>query len=173
MLNKEDCYSFGTLIKTHGIHGEYILRLNNLQIQDIPEMELVFIEINGLLVPFFISYLSENNKTSLIIKFDEINENEQAKEFVGCNVYIPSNETNINSKLLQEEASFLGYEVIDKKHGKVGIIEDYLNIKNNPLMKVRSKEKELLIPYHEDIFQDINDNNKTVYVNLPEGLINI
>jgi len=52
MLQDEYCFS-GTILKPHGRIGEAIIKLNKNISDRLSEMESVFLEIEGLLVPFF------------------------------------------------------------------------------------------------------------------------
>jgi 16S rRNA processing protein RimM len=173
MLEKENLCFLGTLVKTQGIHGYYVLKLNALHAEDITKMESVFIEIDGLLVPFFIYQYSEINQSSLLIKFDYVDSLGKAKEFIGCNIYVPTEIVNFSDDLYSKIPYFLGYYVVDKKQGNIGRIIDIMDIQDNPLLKVKADKNEYLIPINNDIIQEINDNEKTIFTNIPDGLLDI
>jgi len=44
----------GVFTRTHGAQGDLVLRLLAFDAEDLPEMEWVFVEIDGLPVPFFV-----------------------------------------------------------------------------------------------------------------------
>ena len=87
MLKKEDCYWLGTIIKTHGIKGELVLKLNNLLAEDLIEMESVFLEVEGLLVPFFIEDIYAVTSQTCIVQFEWLDTENKSTEFTGCRVY--------------------------------------------------------------------------------------
>jgi 16S rRNA processing protein RimM len=173
MFNKETLYFLGRLVKTHGIKGEYIMALNNLRSEDITEIESVFMEIDGLLVPFFIAYFTDAGESSILIKFDDIDSKAKAKEFIGCNIYIPSGKVNFSDNLYSDSRDFIGYDITDKKHGYIGKITDILDITNNPLFKVRARNYEYMIPVNKNIIKEINHNKKVIITDIPDGLLNI
>ena len=173
MINKETLYFLGTLIKTHGIKGSYVLGLNNLHSEDIPEMESVFMEIDGLLVPFFISRCSDLGDSSLIIKFDNIDTDVKAHEFIGCKIYIPADKLKIPVDSYSKAKDFKGYEIIDSKYGNIGKIEDILDIRENPLFRVISGNNEYMIPVNDSFLKEINHSKKVIFADLPEGLLDI
>jgi len=173
MFNKETLYFLGTLVKTHGIEGDYIMALNNLRAEDLPEIESVFVEINGLLVPFFISHCTEVGESSVLIKFDDIDSKAKAKEFINCNIYIPADIVNFSDDLYSKIPDFIGYEIFDNKHGYIGKITDILDIPDNPLFKVRAENNEYMIPVNDNIIKEINHNKKVVLTDIPDGLLNI
>ena len=122
MFKKENLHLLGSLIKTHGVHGECVLKINTLKPEAIHEIESVFMEIDGLLVPYFISQLSDRDQSSLIIKFDDIDSKDKAGELIGCDIYIPQDSINFHDNTDSEAPDLTGYEIVDKKHGNIGRI---------------------------------------------------
>lgn len=173
MFNKENLYFLGTLVKTRGVEGFFVLALKDLQPEDIPETESVFIEINGLLVPFFISRFSDMGKSSMLVKFDDIDSNAKAKEFIGCKIYIPADRVNIPDDSYSKNMDFTGYRIFDSKYGDIGKITEILDIRKNPLFKVKSENNEYMIPVNKDILREIDHNKKVIFTELPEGLLDI
>jgi 16S rRNA processing protein RimM len=171
MLNKENLIFLGTLLKPHGIHGDMILKLNNLHPDNLPEIESIFIEIEGLIIPFFISQYTDINESSILVGLDDIKSNEEAKKLIGCKIYITKDILDIPDNLHLKSPDLIGYVVIDRKHGNLGKITDFLNITDNPLFKVTGKGKELMIPAHSDIILKIDNKKKTVTTEVPEGLL--
>jgi len=64
-MQKEDCYFLGKITRKHGLSGNLILKLDTDQPEIYKKLESIFVEINGLLVPFFI----EKIKTLYSINF--------------------------------------------------------------------------------------------------------
>ena len=173
MLDKEDYYLVGILTKAHGISGELVLSLNNLQFEEISEMESVFIEFDGILVPFFISRISPRGDMSAVIRFDDINSEDQASEFLNCKVYSVDIASGEKDNIKYAGSSLIGFQVIDLKLGTLGIISEFIDFENNPLFKIKKSKKEILLPVNEEFILDIDEKNKTITVQTPEGLIDI
>jgi len=174
MLKKEDCYRLGTIIKTHGIKGELVLKLNNLLAEDLIEMESVFLEVEGLLVPFFIEDIYALTSQTCIVHFEWLDTENKSTEFKGCRVYTDKNiadtpEDNTPSTL--EE--FIGFNIEDTQTGFRGIIDDVLDVTKNPLFRVLYNDQEVLIPAQPEFIIRIDDKKKIIYVSLPEGLLDI
>ncbi len=53
-MRKEDCYFLGVITRRHGLSGNVILKMDTDQPEFYSKMESMFIEINGLLVPFLL-----------------------------------------------------------------------------------------------------------------------
>lgn len=173
MNSSEDYYLIGTLVKTHGIAGEFVLRLNDLHSNVIYEMESVFIEFDGLLVPFFISEIRSKNDTSLIVKFEKIDDEEHAIEFINCKVFTPENIAADENDDFQSFSTLVGYNVVDRKEGNLGKIDTFIDLPDNPLIRVKKNKKEILIPLNEQFIEKIDHEQKKLFTNVPEGLINL
>jgi ribosomal 30S subunit maturation factor RimM len=63
--------------------------------------------------------------------------------------------------------------VWDEKQGELGIADELMEIAGNPLLKIISGNKELLIPAHPDIILEINDAKKLIRIHAPEGLTDL
>ena len=51
---KKDCYLLGNIAKTRGFKGELVLFLDVTNPFEYERLESVFVEMNGMLTPFFI-----------------------------------------------------------------------------------------------------------------------
>ena len=69
--------------------------------------------------------------------------------------------------------NFIGYKVIDSEKGDVGIVQAVVTMTAQPIFQIKFGKKEVLIPAVDHIIQKIDRENKTIYVESPEGLINI
>jgi 16S rRNA processing protein RimM len=173
MNSNEDYYFLGTLSKTHGVNGELVLKLNNPEANDMEETGPVFIEFDGLLVPFFVNGLFSKNYDSVVVKFEDLDSAEQASEFVNCKVFSPYIVSPVSDEPFTNPASMIGYEVIDKKYGNIGKIEEFVPTPNNPLFRIMKSKREILLPVNDEFILDIDDTNKTVSIDAPEGLIDL
>jgi 16S rRNA processing protein RimM len=170
MIDLSDCLILGTLTKTHGIRGQVILRYNNLDFEDIIKMESVFIEIDGLPVPFFIDEYTERNKESLILTFEDIYSENQTKILIDNLVFVKSNTIKKSRILFNQTESFIGYKIVDVNIGEIGILDEILEIHQNPLYKIMDGKKEILLPVHPEFILKIDSKLKTILVNTPSGL---
>jgi 16S rRNA processing protein RimM len=173
MIDLSDCLLLGKISKTHGIRGQVILRYNNLGFEDIIKMESVFIEIDGLPVPFFIDEYSERNNESLVLTLEDICTESQAKLLVDKRVFVKSSSFKKSKILLNQPETYIGYKVVDKKHGDIGILKEVLDIYQNPLYKIKDGKKEILIPIHPEFIIKIDNKLKIILVDTPPGLTSL
>jgi len=170
---KQDYFEIGTIVKTHGIHGELILEAKNPDLfENIKES--VFLEIDGLLVPFFIAEIKATSKERCRIKFDWIDSELNAKKLTNCAVHLHISKISHAKIDFEENLNLLeGFMVIDTTLGELGLINYIVENTNNPLMSVTYKKREILIPIHPDLIENINSKKKTLTIKCPEGLIDL
>jgi 16S rRNA processing protein RimM len=173
MIDLSDCSILGTIAKVHGIRGQVVLRLHNLSFDEINEMGTVFIEIDGLPVPFFITGYLEKSHDSLILTFEDITAEKKARELVGCRIFVGENSLRRRKKTLGQIDLLLGYEVFDLNYGKIGILEDIIDFQQNPLFRIVNGSKEILVPIQPQFIQKIDKSKKCFTINTPPGLIDL
>jgi 16S rRNA processing protein RimM len=162
----------GRITKTSGYEGAVTVRLEKRFIDKIPEMESVFLEVEGRLVPFFISFSEYNGADILKLMFEGYESAEKVSEFTGCNVYLTLN--NSETELSDNISYLIGYKVIVRNEIVVGIIKELMSNSGQWLLKIDSpQKKEILIPLHEDFIVSIDQNKKIIEMDIPEGLSEI
>lgn len=172
MIRKDDNLLLGLIIKPHGTKGSVLIRLRNIKPEEIKKRDWVFVEIDGLLVPFFIEEFRANADDSLVIKFQQINSEAEARSISGFEAYIGPDQIKIKkSKITNAPVS--GFKVIDKRLGFVGIVDDITGTSSNPLLRIRQSGKEWLIPVHEDIILAINNSEQEITIDAPDGLFRL
>ena len=89
MITREDCVKIGEVTKTHNLQGEVVVTTDSDLLEKYAD-EPVFIQMDGAPVPFFIADegLTVRNHTSYIVKFDFVDNLEQAERLTGCEVLL-------------------------------------------------------------------------------------
>ncbi len=161
-----DLSSIGYFSKTHGVKGQLIIKANkDFFIEDV---KAVFIETATGKAPYFVKNFSENNN-GFIIELEDVDAVEKAKALIGKQVFI-------NTDLIEEdEAGFdwMGYEVIDTTHGVLGNVFEVSDNGYQVLLSIKYKEKEIILPLVDDFIERIDETEKKLFFNAPEGLINV
>jgi 16S rRNA processing protein RimM len=172
MINKDNCILLGILSKPQGTRGSLHIRLSGLKAEEIKEKGLVFVEIDGLPVPFFVESFQEKTDDSAILKIEGIDTETRAREFSGYSVYVMKDQ--VKPKTLQLGlANVNGFRVIDKHLGFIGYAEEIINMPTNPLLVVKKENNKFLVPFHEDIVQDIDNKERLIRIEAPEGLFEL
>lgn len=171
-MDFNDYFFLGKIIKPHGFDG----RLNAYFDVDDPneynELQMVFINLNGSLVPHFVNHLQLlNNKA--IISFEDVNNLEKAESLSQKEMYLPLTELpeRTGNKFYFHEV--VGFLVIDKEFGNIGPISQVLEYPNQAVMQIFHDQKEVLIPVFGNIIKKVNRESKEIHIEAPEGLIDI
>jgi 16S rRNA processing protein RimM len=173
-MNLSDCFHLGFVFKPHSFTGEVVAKLDVDDINNYKKMESVFVEINNELVPFFIKQISGHNRDTLILKFDGVDTIDAAEQLAGSQLYLPltSLPTLPPDKYYFHE--IVGYVVIDKTHGNIGVLESVIQMPMQNLLSVKHPtEKEILIPIVDNIVLEVNKETKIITTDAPEGLVEL
>ena len=88
MIRPSDVYKIGRIGKTHGVRGEVTMQFTD-DIFDTADADYLVLDIDGILVPFFIDEYRFKNDSVAIMKFTDIDTPQQAQTLTDCNVFFP------------------------------------------------------------------------------------
>ena len=172
MIRKEEVYKIGLFNKPHGIHGELSFTFTD-DIFDRADCDYLICQLDGIFVPFFIEEYRFRSDSTALIKLEGIDSTERARMFTNVEVYFPAR--------FVEEATpgdlswdfFVGFRMEDVQHGALGEIVDVDTTTVNTLFVVEKDGEELLVPAQEAFIVGVDQEQKLVTVNLPEGLLSL
>lgn len=169
---KEESFYIGYVTKTKGLKGEVQIYFEFDDYEAL-ELDVVFAEMNGKMVPFFIeSHKLYPNQTGLFY-FDDIDHIDKAQTLVKKKIYLP-----LSKMPERDEDDFTyndlkGFIVTDEIHGELGEIIAINEYPQQFVATLMHKEKEILFPLNEDMIVEIDEETKTLLVDLPEGLLEL
>ena len=169
-ISELNLIKIGDIQKTRGYKGDVFIRFNS-DISLKQETELVFLQIEGYMVPFFFSEKPIPQKDGIIVKFEDVENDKDAAELIGNAAFTTEDQIEYpeNDSLSQIE----GYAVFDNENF-LGKAVGFLDIPSNPILEVITNEgNEILIPFSNDFIIEINDRDQKIIFELPEGLTNI
>ncbi len=171
-MDVESCFQLGHILKTHGIHGELIIYLDTDNPEDYNLLKSVFVEINREMVPFFIERIKVNSNRA-IVKFQDVDNLQAADKIKGLGLYLPLEFLPDLGEGRFYYHEVIGFAVIDESKGLIGNIMNIYEANGNDLFGVDHKGHEVLIPVQDDLIKEIDKKNKKIYMNLPNGLMDI
>ncbi len=164
-----DTYKIGTLTRTHGIGGELSMNFTD-DVWDRADADYVFLEVDGIQVPFFLEGWRFRSDSVALLKFQDIDNSEDATEYVGADVYFPYDLTPEPDE--DDEYTwkhFTGWQVVDSVCGALGEIDYVEDSTANTIFCIEGK----LVPATEDFIERIDAKERTIYMNLPDGLLDL
>lgn len=169
MIKKEDVYKIGRLGKAHGVKGEVSFQFDD-DIFDTADADYLILDIDGILVPFFMEEYRFRNDSLALVKFCDVDTQQRASELTGCDVYFPRSIADERAEGLSL-SSLVGFDLIDANgKGKVGTIAAIDDTTQNILFEL---EDGTLIPASDDLITDIDTQQRQITMNIPEGLLDI
>ena len=172
-MRQEECFYLGKIVSKHSFKGEVLIKLDTDQPELYDTLESVFIAMEHGLVPFFISNIRRHKSALLRVKFDEISDEESARNLIGKAVYLPLTmlpDLTGNQFYYHE---VIGFTVEDSLHGQIGKITGINDTTAQALFVIEKDGKEILIPLNDEFILSIDRTNKKVLVQTPPGLIDL
>lgn len=166
------CSKVGRIGKLHGYKGAVRIDLDGGIEVEKPEKNMgpVFLVIHQKPVPFYFTQWQDGG-SSLIVKFEDIDTEDAARELVGLEVLVPEkwivDDGGINASAL------IDFTVVDSELGKLGFIQNYMETPAQTLLFMMMNGREVLIPFVDEFIKDIDFDNQTLHTTLPEGLIDL
>ena len=169
MLKREDFVYFGKFLKPHGTKGEIGLEGDSILLGD--ECDFVACDIDGILVPFFFETRRTKNNDTLIVKIERMESAEEVRFLTNREAYIPKEWTEDSEAL--SWSFFRGFLAVDENLGELGEITDIDESTINTLFVIDNDGDEILIPAQEEFIIGIDQENREIIFNLPEGLVSL
>lgn len=167
-----DYFYLGKVAKLHGYEGKLSIYLDTDEPQEYRDIKMIFMNIGGNLVPYFISEISIlNNKA--IINFMDVDDIEKAEGLINREIYLPVDmlpELTGNKFYYHEVKDMM---VIDDNFGKLGQICNVLEYPNQAVLQVYYDNKEVLIPISDDIILNVDRKKNCMTIKAPDGLLDI
>lgn len=174
MIRQEDVYQIGRMGKTHGLKGEINFQFTD-DVWDRADSDHIICEVDGILTPFFIEEYRFRSDSTAIMKLEDLDSADAVQFLVNSNVYL---EKKYQEELDEDEVSlhyFIGFRMIDGDSGnEIGTISDIDDNTDNWLFIVQRPDgSEVMIPAHEEFIAEIKQEEKTMVMDLPLGLLDL
>jgi 16S rRNA processing protein RimM len=172
-MTKEECFYLGKIVKKYSFKGEVLAKLDADEPDLYENLDAIFLDLRGNLVPFFIEASQLHKSELLRIKFEDVDTEADADSIMKCELYLP---LEFLPKLADDKFYYheiVGFDMIDITYGNVGIITGVNDSTAQALFEVDHDGTEVLIPMNDEFIDKVDKPNKTIFVNTPEGLIDL
>ena len=172
-MKKEDCFYLGKIIKKYSFKGELLAKLDTDEPELYDNLDAIFIDLRGNLVPFFIESSQLHKSDLLRIKFEDVDTETDADTLLKSELYLP---LDLLPKLEGNKFYYhevIGFTIKDTNFGNVGVIKAINDATAQALFEVDRNGVEILIPMNDEFIINVDRKNKSVEVNTPEGLIDL
>lgn len=170
---KSELLRIAQVLKSNGTEGEILVGFRETNPEDLNLKEPVFITFDGLPVPFFIESFSKKGTSRALVRLTGVKDLEDADELTGQDISVKASailrDEDADDSLTVED--LIGWTLLDADNIEVGEISDYEDIPGNTCLYVETKDGQVMIPLHEDLILSVDEDSKTISVDVPEGLI--
>jgi 16S rRNA processing protein RimM len=168
----EQYFQIGKLVAHFGLKGELVLQHSLGELESTGELKVIFIqETPGSFLPYFIRSVRPKRAGELLISVEGVDTPEQARKLTPRAVWLRA-EAFQKLAAASSPLSVLGYRLISGSED-LGEIIEVIEQPHQLLFSILLGEKEAYIPIHEKTLRQIDSVHKKVYVDLPEGLLDI
>ncbi|MEO8764296.1 MAG: ribosome maturation factor RimM [Ginsengibacter sp.] len=168
----DNYFKIGKLAATFGLEGQLVLQHSLGKKTSLKGLENIFIEEKrDSFLPYFIESAKIKNDKEVYIKLEGVSAKETARPLVKKEVWLQE----IDFKKFAANAapiSLLGFMVIHEDE-ELGEVCEVIEQPHQVLCKIIINGKEALIPVHEASLEKIDKKGRKLFVNLPEGLLDI
>jgi len=165
-------FKIGKIVAVHGLTGHLVLQHYLGKKTSLKSIKAIFIEENKhSFLPWFIETASAKSDAEVFIKLEGIDNREAAKKLLKKECWLPE----YDFKKLASKSSrinLLGFTIISNKK-PIGEILEVIEQPQQLLCRLEIGGKEVLVPLHEKSLEKIDPSAKKVFVNLPDGLLEI
>ena len=132
------------------------------------DCDYLILEVDGILVPFFIEEYRFRSDTVALVKFEDVDTQQRAQELTGSDVYFPRSLADDDAPSL---TSLVGFDIVDAQTaapvGRIAAIDDSTA---NLLFEL---EDGRLIPAAEELITGIDTTHRQISLNIPQGLLEL
>lgn len=172
-MDKEQCYYLGHITKAHGQKGDVVAFFDVDDPSQYAQLDSVFVELDGTLVPFFIAHIKRVKQQNFRIRFEEVESAEHAAMLLKKNLFLPL-------ELLPEKTGkhfyfheVIGFAVNDQAKGAIGTVKAVMEHPTNPLLDVDWNGTQLLLPINDKVIVEVDRSARQLLVDAPEGLVDL
>ncbi|RCT53875.1 ribosome maturation factor RimM [Winogradskyella sp. KYW1333] len=172
-MKKDECFYLGKIVKKYSFKGELLAKLDTDEPDLYSNLDAIFVDLRGNMVPFFIERSQLHKSDLLRLKFEDVDSEADADSLLKSDLYLP---LDLLPKLEDDKFYFhevIGFSIKDKNFGEVGIIKNINDSTAQALFEIDSDGTEILIPMNDEFIVKVDRKNKTIHVNTPEGLIDL
>lgn len=166
MIEQSELIHIGTIRRPHGKSGELQCQMDNA-FWDEAESDFLILLLDGIFVPFRVEDWRGKGADSLIFRLKGVDTEVKALRLVNAEAYMLRRDLAEEAEEMMTWQDLTGYEVLNSEHvvqGKVAAVDETTI---NTLLEL---EDGRLLPVHEDLIIEIDEPQKRIILDLPEGL---
>jgi 16S rRNA processing protein RimM len=179
MSSTEQTYvTIGHTKKAHGLTGELKFAIEEQYLEDFFKNERIFLAIKGSKIPYFIANV--RGKGELIVLLEDVDNRSAAEALQSKEIFLRQQDILVDQERefempddALEYEGLTGFMIVDKTMGEIGLIDEVLEMPQQEMAFLKFKGREVLIPLNEQLIVAVDEKNRQVMMDLPEGLLEV
>jgi 16S rRNA processing protein RimM len=166
----QDKVVLGFFHKAHGLKGEVKLILDDA-IQDILQLDVLYTEEDGRPLPHFVESFRIQDGLKLLLKLEDFDSPEAVASLRKKEAWVQADHVVLFEE--SNSADLIGYEILDSSGEVLGKVEEVIEMPTQFLLAISYQDKEVLIPYSEELLINQDDDKKQIQIEITEGLLDL
>ena len=168
----DEYFKIGKLVATFGISGQLVLQHSLGKKNALKDLNTFFLEEKKeSFLPYFVKSVKAKTDNEIFISLEGIDTKENAQKLLRKEVWL--NDSDFKKfAATTAPVSLLGYSIVAGKE-ELGEVTEVIEQPHQVLCAIYINGKEALIPVHEDSLVKMDKKNRKLYVNLPDGLLDL
>ena len=165
-----DVYKIGRLGKPHGIKGEISMQVDD-DVFDRVDAEFLILQLDGIMVPFFMEEYRFKSDETALVKFEDIDSQERARELTGTEVFFPRSMAEADDSDELSYAQLVGFQVVNAADGKA--VGEIAYVDEQTVNIMFELTDGTLIPASEELIVEVDTDSKEITLNIPDGILDL
>ena len=172
-MTKDQCFYLGHIVSKFSFKGELQIKLDTDEPELYEHQESIFVDYRNKLIPFFVEKSNLQKSNLLRVKLEEVDEEADADDLLKRDVYLPLTELPPLGENKFYYHEIIGYKAIDASKGEIGEIKFVNDQTMQALFFIDFNGKEIIIPVNDRFITKVDKDEKIIYFETPEGLIDM
>ncbi len=166
-----DLFLLGKTLKSHGTGGQLRLMVEDKFKQYFQKGTFVFLDLDGSKVPFEVSYADDG--PHFVIGLAKVVDKDASDALAGKEIWIDATRIKARHRLSPRntKGKWDEYAIHDTETDLVFPILRTEEYPQQLMAVIESNDREILIPLHEDLISSIDREQKVLYMEVPDGLL--
>lgn len=172
MVKKEDFTVLGKITGVHGLKGKLRLYSYSGSVSSLKPGVKILVKNRGKEIFFDVTGISAQKK-NFLISFEGVDTVESAQTLTGSKILIENSSLPDLPEGEYYWKDLIGLMVNSSDGTCFGTIKTIMETGSNDVFVVKDGEKEILIPFIDQVVKNVDLENGNVLVELPDGLLDL
>lgn len=166
-------FQVGRILKSHGTGGQLRIQVEERFKGYVRKGAFIFIDLDGSKVPFEVTAVDDYQH--LVISLESMDHKQQSDLLAGKDLWIPMDQVKDRHKNAPRHIKEIweDYVIRDASSAVVYPIIRTEEFPQQLMAIIRIGDREVMIPLHEQLIEEIDREQKCILMHIPEGLLEL